>query len=53
MSTIIISDSTSNMLLVLGDIIHEWETLRRRGKLILHFDGNGPKKVEFNYSLDI
>ena len=53
MPTILISDSTSNIMMLLGDIIDEWEVLHRRGKIIIHMDGAGPKKIQFDYSLDL
>jgi hypothetical protein len=53
MPTILISDSTSSIMVILGDIIDEWTDMHRKGKIIIHMDGAGPKRVEFNYSVEI
>jgi hypothetical protein len=34
------------------EILLEWRDLHRKGKIILHSDGNGIKKIEFNYYID-
>ena len=46
-------DSTSHIMGAITDIVNEWTDLKRKGKVIIHFDGAGPRKVEFNYSIDI
>jgi hypothetical protein len=46
-------DSTNNLLIAIGDILTEWQECKRKGQIILHSDGNGIKKVEFNYSVEI
>jgi hypothetical protein len=48
-------DSTSNgaILMALDDIMDEWKECKRKGKITLHSDGQGIKKVEFNYSIDL
>lgn len=34
------------------EVIMEWKDLKRKGKIILHSDGDGIKKIEFNYYID-
>ena len=49
-------DSTScnhAILTALDDILAEWKECKRRGQVILHSDGSGIKKIEFNYSIDL
>jgi hypothetical protein len=40
-------------MVAIGDILSEWAECRRKGQIILHSDGNGIKRVEFNYTIDI
>lgn len=47
------TDTSSSINAALHNIIEEWVDLRRKGKLIVHFDGNGPKKIQFDYFVDI
>lgn len=48
-------DSTSNnsTLVAVQEILAEWAECQRKGKIILHSDGSGIKKVEFNYYVDL
>lgn len=46
-------DSTSSIMVALTDIVQEWQELHRKGKVILHSDGDGIKRIEFNYFIDI
>jgi hypothetical protein len=39
-------------MLAIGDILYEWQELNRKGKVILHSDGEGIKKIEINYYID-
>lgn len=46
-------DSTACSIMgTVNDIITEWTDLSRKGKIVLHMDGNGIKRIEFDYFLD-
>ena len=45
-------DSTSIMTAV-NDILKEWIDLGRKGKIILHCDGQTLRKVEYDYYIDL
>ena len=53
MATLLVTtDSTASSDFVILDILHEWRALRRKGKVILHSDGEGIKRIEFDYFVD-
>lgn len=45
------SDMT-NCLDTLAKEIQAWHMVQRKGKMIIHVDGNGPVRVELDYSID-
>lgn len=47
------TSSNSALLMSIDTILNEWYACDRKGKIILHSDGNCIKKIEINYSLEI
>ena len=49
----IVDSTTSPFLSSLNAVLKEWSEIGRKGKVIIHMDGAGPKKIEYNYSVDL
>lgn len=48
-----LSDCTNSSYAAIAAVMDEWVSLKRRGKIIIHCDGRGPAKVEFDYYIDL